>query len=70
MPRYLISFDDGAMTFPEAELPAVDKAAHEVVQEAQDAGVWIFGGGVKGHELSVVATNGMITNGATSSANR
>jgi hypothetical protein len=65
MPRYLISFDDGAMTFPEAELPAVDKAAHEVVQEAQEAGVWIFGGGVKGNELSVVATNGMVTNGAS-----
>ena len=43
--RYLISFDDGAMTFPEEELPDVAKAAHEVVQEAQDAGVWVFGGG-------------------------
>jgi len=31
MTRYLISFDDGAMTFPEKELPAVAKAAHEVV---------------------------------------
>jgi hypothetical protein len=65
MTRYLISFDDGAMTFPEEELPAVAKAAHEVVQEAQDAGVWISGGGVKGHEVNVVATNGMVTNGAT-----
>jgi hypothetical protein len=64
MTRYLISFDDGAMTFPEEELPDVARAAREVVQEAQDAGVWVFGGGVKGHELSVVATDGMVTDGA------
>ena len=43
--RYLISFDDGAMTFPEDELPDVANAAHEVVQVAKDAGVWVFGGG-------------------------
>jgi len=63
MTKYLISFDDGAMTFPEEELPDVAKAAHEVVQEAQDAGVWVFGGGLKGHEVSVVATDGMVTDG-------
>lgn len=39
MTQYLISFDDGAMTFPEEELPDVAEAAHEVVQEAQNAGV-------------------------------
>jgi hypothetical protein len=63
MTRYLISFDDGAMTFPEEDLPEVDKAAHAVVREAQDAGVWVFGGGLKGHEVSVVATDGMVTDG-------
>jgi hypothetical protein len=63
MTRYLISFDDGAMTFAEEELPDVDKAAHEVVREAQAAGVWVFGGGVKGHEVSVVATDRMVTDG-------
>ena len=63
MTRYLISFNDGAMTFPEEDLPDVAKAAHEVVQAAQDAGVWVTGGGVKGHEVSVVATNGTVTNG-------
>ena len=36
------------------------KAAHEVVQ---DGGVWVFGGGLKGHEVSVVATDGMVTDG-------
>ena len=38
MSRYLISFDDGAMTFPEEELPDVAEAAHAVVQKAMDAG--------------------------------
>jgi len=35
MTRYLISFDDGAMTFPEEELPDVSKSAQAVVQEAR-----------------------------------
>ncbi|WP_245718639.1 YciI family protein [Micromonospora rhizosphaerae] len=51
------------MTFPEEELPDVAEAAHEVVQEAKDAGVWVFGGGLKGHEVSVVATDGTVTDG-------
>jgi hypothetical protein len=32
MTRYLISFGDGAMTFPEEDLPGVAEAAHAVVQ--------------------------------------
>ena len=63
MTRYLISFDDGAMTFPEEDLPDVAKAAHEVVQEAQDAGVWVFGGGLESQRASVVATDGTVTDG-------
>ena len=39
MTKYLISFDDGAMTFPEEEMPAVGEAAHQVVRAAQEAGV-------------------------------
>src|SRR5215468_10303453 len=59
MTRYLISFDDGAMTFPEEDLPAVDEAAHAVTREAQDAGVWVFAGGLYPvEEVSVVATDG------------
>lgn len=30
MTRYLVSFDDGAMSFPEQELPDVAKAAQDV----------------------------------------
>jgi hypothetical protein len=63
MTRYLISVDCGAMTFPDEDLPDVAKAAHEVVEQAKDAGVWVFGGGVKGHEASVVATDGSVTDG-------
>jgi hypothetical protein len=63
MSRYLISFDDGAMTFPEEDLPEVDKAAHKVLQEAKDAGVWVFGGGVESQRASVVATDGTVTDG-------
>ena len=64
MPRYLISFDDGAMTFPEEELPDVADAAHAVVAEAMDAGVWMFGGGLyPPGQLSVVATDGTIRDG-------
>ena len=63
MTRYLISFDDGAMTFPEEDLPDVDAAAHRVVQEAKDAGVWIFGGGLRTQSASIVATDGSVTAG-------
>ena len=63
MTRYLISFDDGAMNIPEEDLPDVAKAAHEVVQEAQDAGVWIFGGGLESQRASIVATDGTVTDG-------
>jgi hypothetical protein len=69
MTRYLISFDDGAMTFPEEELPAVAEAAHAVVREAKDAGVWVFGGGLHAHEeVSVVGTDGTVTDGPESKA--
>jgi hypothetical protein len=64
MIRYLISFDDGAMTFPEEEMPDVAEAAHAVAQEAKDAGVWVFGGGLHSYEeVSVVGTDGTVTGG-------
>jgi len=63
MTRYLISFDDGAMKIPEEELPDVAEAAHNVVQEAKNADVWVFGGGVVSQRASVVATDGTATDG-------
>ena len=68
MTRYLISFDDGAMTFPEEDLPAVDAAAHAVLREAKDAGVFVFAGGLTDPgEVSVAATDGSITDGRSES---
>ncbi|HZT91798.1 MAG TPA: YciI family protein [Gaiellaceae bacterium] len=65
MARYLISFDDGAMTFPGEELPDVSAAAHAVVREAMDAGVWVFGGGLFPPEsVDVVGTDGKVAAGA------
>lgn len=46
MTKYLISFPSGAMVLPDEDLQAVSDAAHAVVQEAKDAGVWVFGGGI------------------------
>jgi hypothetical protein len=63
MTRYLLSFDDGTMIIPDDEMEAVGRAAHEVVQEAQSAGVWITGAGVQSQRATVVATDGTITEG-------
>ncbi|KRD74544.1 YciI family protein [Lysobacter sp. Root983] len=63
MMRYLISFDDGTMTIPEADLPAVSEASHAVVREAKAAGVWIFGGGILNQQASIVASDGSVSAG-------
>jgi hypothetical protein len=65
MTRYLISFPSSAMDhIPAEELPAVGEAAHAVVQEAMDAGVWVFGGGLAEDVSPVmVAGDGTITAG-------
>src|SRR5579871_4018778 len=64
MARYLISFDDGAMVFPEEELPDVARAAFAVVEDAMAAGAWVFGGGLHSREeVSVVGTDGSVTDG-------
>jgi hypothetical protein len=65
MPRFLISFDAHAMDhIPDDEMPAVGKAAHEVVDEAMKAGVWVFGGGLENQRASIVSTDGTTTDGA------
>ncbi|GAB3350047.1 YciI family protein [Micromonospora halotolerans] len=64
MTRYLISFNAGAMDhIPDEEIPDVAKASHAVVQEAVNAGVWVFGAGLQSQQASVVATDGMVTDG-------
>jgi len=64
MTRYLISFDGHAMDhIPNEDMPAVGRAAHEVVEEAMNAGVWVFGGGLEHQRASIVATDGTVTDG-------
>jgi hypothetical protein len=64
MTRYLISFDAHAMDhIPGEEMPAVGTAAHEVVQEAMDAGVWVFGGGLENQKAILVSTDGAVSDG-------
>jgi hypothetical protein len=64
MPRYLISFDAHAMDhIPREDLPAVTHASLAVVQEAVDAGVWVFGAGVEHQKASIVATDGAVADG-------
>ena len=66
MTRYLISFDDGAMAhIPDVDLAVVGEAAHAVVRQAKDAGVWIHGGGVRQQRASIVGTNGVVSQGPT-----
>ena len=64
MPRYLISFDAHAMDhIPAEDMPAVTKASLAVVQEARNAGVWVFGGGLANQKASIVATDSTATDG-------
>lgn len=47
MSKYLISMASGAMDHVTDDLlPEVDAAAHAVVRQAQEAGVWFFAGGL------------------------
>jgi hypothetical protein len=64
MTQYLISFDAHAMDhIPDQDMPAVAKAAHAVAQEAINAGVWVFGGGLEDQKAGIVATDGTVTDG-------
>lgn len=46
MAKYLISFPSAAMKVSEDELEAVGRDAHDVIREAQEAGVYVFAGGI------------------------
>ena len=64
MTQYLISFNDGAMDhIPDGDWDDVGEASHAVVDEAVNAGVWVFGGGLQRQRASVVATDGVVTDG-------
>ena len=63
MTRYLISFDEHAMDhIPAEETPDVAKSSHAVAQEAKDAGVFVFAGGLdEDVEPVAVAGDGTVT---------
>ena len=63
--RYLISFPSGAMDhIPDEDVPEVARAAHAVIDEARDAGVYLFAGGLdEDVEPVMVAADGTITAG-------
>jgi hypothetical protein len=64
MTNYLISFPAPAMNVPAEEMDAVGEAAHAVIREAKEAGVYVFGGGINEDVApQMVAADGTIKNG-------
>jgi hypothetical protein len=63
MTRYLISFDDGSMDHLQDDLVEVGEAAHRVLREAKEAGVWVSGGGLERQQASIVGTDGTVVEG-------
>ena len=52
------------MDVPREHMPAVGEAAHAVIREAKDAGVYVFGGGINDNVAPLmVAADGTATNG-------
>jgi hypothetical protein len=64
MTQYLISFGAHAMEhIPDEDFSDVAKAALAVDQEARDAGVFVFAGGLESEQASIVAIDGTVTDG-------
>jgi hypothetical protein len=64
MTQYLISFGAHAMDhIPDEDMPAVAKAAHAVVQEVINAGVFVCSGGLEDRRASIAASDGTVTDG-------
>ena len=57
MTKYLISFPSFAMVVSEEDLPTVSVDSHAVIQEAKDAGVYVFGGGINEAVAPVLVTS-------------
>ena len=60
MPRYLISFDDGAMDHLGGDLVQAGIDAHAVLRDAKAANVWITGGGLLRQQAHIVDTDGTV----------
>ncbi len=65
MNHYLISFPSAAMVIPLGEFEDVGRDARAVIQEAKDAGVYVFGGGIDEDVAPVlVDADGTVTDGS------
>jgi hypothetical protein len=63
MTKYLVSFPGPAMDIPDEDMAGVSEAAHAVIREAKDAGVYVFGGGINENVAPLmVAADGSVTN--------
>jgi hypothetical protein len=63
MTKYLISFPGSAMDIREEDIAAIGEAAHAVIRETKDAGVYVFGGINVNVAPLMVAADGTVTNG-------
>ncbi|KAA9380455.1 transcription initiation protein [Microbispora cellulosiformans] len=71
MTHFLISFPSAAMVVSDEDFPDVVREAHAVIQEAKDAGVYVFGGGIDEDVAPVlVAGDGTVTQGTYPQATR
>lgn len=67
MAQYLISFPSAAMVVPDDEFEAVGRAAHDVIDEAKAAGVYLFAGGIdEGVSPVLVSADGSVAEGGYS----
>ena len=64
MSKCLISFPSRAMELADDEWELVGRESHAVVQQAKDAGVWVFGGGID-ESVAPVRVAGDGTEGTT-----
>ena len=63
MTKYLIFFPGPAMDIPDEDMGAVGDAAHAVIRDAREAGVYVFGGGINADVAPLmVAADGTVTN--------
>jgi len=64
MTHFLFSFPSAAMMISDEDFPDVVRDSHAVIQEAKDAGVYVFGGGINEDVAPVlVAADGTVTEG-------
>ena len=62
MTKFLISFPSEAMVLTEEEFPIVSADSHAVIEEAKEAGVYVFGGGIEEEvDPVLVSANGTVS---------